>query len=345
MLSSQAFYYQIMRRNVISFGTIFKDIMLVKYNADNRTEIDRRIVPLIYMPKENYITRLNSNYTNDLPAKVEITLPSMSFEITNLVYDSTRKQQSGLQQFSRVSGTNSRVQTQYMGVPYNLGFELNIYIRNIDDGLQIIEQILPFFNPEYTLTMDFVDIMGITKNVPLIIDNVNMNDTWEGDGTAEERRLVWTLNFTMQTYFFGPVSNGGGLIKTATVNLHSFGATTGGVQADLSVLQLTTANTPRGNFAVGETVYQGPDLPDANAIGSVVSWNYKSGQLSLSLIQGTFTVNSNVHGAWSGGSVLVTTVPTTSILADIVVTPNPPSANIGDDFGYVTSITESPNTL
>lgn len=334
-----------MRRNVIAFGTIFKDIFLVKYNANNRAEIDRRIVPLSYAPKEDYVSRLYNNPTQELPSKVEITLPQMSFEITNIAYDPTRKQQSGLQNFARVTGTNSQVQTQYMGVPYNIDFSLHIYIRNIDDGLQIVEQIFPFFNPDYTLTMDFVDGMDITKNIPLVLNHVDMNNTWEGDAETEERRLVWTLTFTMQSYFFGPSNVGGGLIKTSTANIISFGTTTGGTQADQTVLNLTTANTPFANFTMGEIVYQGPSLPNANAIGEVISWNPSGGQLVISYTSGNFITGANVHGALSGGSVLVNVVPINTKLAEVVVTPNPPTANIGDDFGYATTITESPATL
>jgi hypothetical protein len=268
----------------------------------------------------------------------------MSFQIDKIRYDSTRKLQSGLLNFTRVTGTNSQVATQYMGVPYNIDFSLNIYIRNIDDGLQIIEQIVPFFTPDYTMTMDFVDVMGTTKDIPLVLNDIDMNNTFEGDATTETRHMVWTLTFTMQSYLFGPVNVGGGLIKTATANLISYSRGTGGSQADQSTLQLAVANTPLGHFMPGETVFQGRDLPDANAIGTVINWTQGSNaQLYISITSGNFIANANIHGALSGGSVNVLSVPPFTKLASIVVTPNPPTANIGDDFGFTTVIKETPN--
>ncbi len=275
--------------------------------------------------------------TPDLPASVEITLPAMSFEIDSLMYDSNRKLQSSLQNFS--PGTGSKpLQTQFNGVPYNLGFELNIYIRNIDDGLQIIEQILPFFTPDYTLSMSFIDTMNITRNVPIILDDVNMSTSYEGDASSEERRLVWTLKFTMQTYLFGPVSQSG-LIKTATANTYYYSL---GVN-DLAGVVLTTANTPFGNFTIGETVYQGNNLQTANAIATVANWNYSSGQLALTINQGNFIANANVIGVDSFASATVLNVPSQLQLVNDVEVVNPITANIGDDFGFLSYITEFPN--
>ena len=335
MLSNQHFYYQTVRRNVVTFGTLFKDITLVKYNADNRSEIDRRVVPLTYAGKENYLNRLLN--TPDLPATIEMVLPAMSFELTGLAYDPNRKLQSGLQNFAKVSGSNSSVYNQYVGTPWNLNFALNIYIRNIDDGLQIVEQILPYFNPDYTLTMSFIDEMSIVKNIPVILDTVQMDTQYEGAAEDTERRLVWTLNFTMQTYFYGPVYTGG-IIKQATANTFYFADNA----ADQSALVLTTANTPLGGFKLGEVVYQGTSLAQANAIGTVSNWNYKSGQLAVTITQGKFVANANVYGALSSGSVEILSVPKDLQLVKDVETIKPATANITDDFGFVTTITEFP---
>lgn len=335
MLSGQHFYYRTIRRCVTAFGTLFKDIILVKYtNTVNFSEIDRRVIGLSYGGKDNFLTRLLS--LPDLPSPVEIVLPTMSFEISSIQYDPTRKLQSQLQNFKKVSGSNSSVYNQYMGVPYNIGFNLEIYVRNVEDGLQIVEQILPYFNPDYTLTMDFVDGMDIKKNVPITLDSVNIDSQYQGDAKSEERILIWTLNFTVQTYFFGPTYTGG-IIKTATANTFFYADSSG------SAVVLNVANTPLGNFMMGETVYQGTSLPNANAVGEVANWNPSGGTLTLSNIQGKFTTNANVHGALSAGSVNVASVPADTKLASIVVTPNPTTANIGDDFGFTTVITEFPN--
>lgn len=317
---------------------MFKDITLVKYNADNRAEIDRRTVPLVYAGKDNYLTRLQS--TPILPHTVELTLPSMSFMINTLAYDPNRKLQSSLQDFNKAVGSNTAVNTQYVGVPYNLGFELNIYIRNIDDGLQIIEQILPFFTPDYTLTMSFIDEMNIVRNVPIVLDQVQMDTEFEGAATDTERRLVWTLTFTMQTYLFGPVSTGG-IITTATANTIYFST---GAQDEAGVI-LSIANTPFGNFSLGETVYQGTSLAQANAVGTVSNWNYVGGEMAITIRQGTFVANANVHGINNNGSVNVTSVPSELILVIDKETVTPANANINSDFGFITTITEFPNTV
>ena len=206
MLSAAPFYYQTIRKNVIAFGDIFKDIMLLKYNANNRVEIDRRIVPLVYMPKENYISRLNNTQDEDLPNKVEIVLPTMSFEITKIAYDPTRKLQSSLQNFNTISGTNSQIATQYVGVPYNINFSLYIYIRNIDDGLQIIEQILPFFTPDWTTTVDLIPEINEIKDIPIIMNTVHYEDNY--DSAFDKRRaIVWTLDLTLKGFLYGPVKS------------------------------------------------------------------------------------------------------------------------------------------
>jgi hypothetical protein len=336
MLGFDPFYFQTVRRNVVCFGNIFKDITLIKYNTTNRTEIDRRTVPLVYTGKENYLTRLAT--LPSLPAPVEMVLPSMSFIITSMMYDPSRKLQSNLQNFNQQNGSNSAVNTQYMGVPYNLGFELAIYIRNIDDGLQILEQILPFFNPDYTLTMTFVDDMNIVRNVPLLLNNTQIPTEFEGAANETERRLVWTLNFTMQTYLFGPISTGG-IIKTATANTIYFSQGAN----DQEALVLVTSNTPFGNFSLGEIVYQGNSLPTANAVGTVSNWNYQAGSLTVTITSGKFVPNQNVHGTNNNGSVDILSVPQQLILVKDVETFTPANANINSDFGFITTITEFPN--
>lgn len=338
MLSGQHFYYQTIRRNVASFGTIFKDITLVKYNKTTRAEISRVVIPIEYEGKENWVSRLYA--LPDLPAVIEKKLPAMSFNITSFEYDAARKLQSGLQNFNRISGTNSSIANQWMGVPYNLRFELSIYVRNMEDGLQIVEQILPYFTPDYTLTMDFVDGMGIVKNIPITLDQVSFSNEYQGDAKTEERIIIWTLNFNMQTYLFGPTYTGN-VIKQATANTFYYAES---ATANTPLI-LTTANTAFGNFQSGEIVYQGDNIPNAIAIGTVLNWNFGGSQLALINVTGDFDVGANVKGGVSAASVNVIAIPSDQLLSSIVVTPNPPTANLGDDFGFTTSISEWPDTV
>jgi hypothetical protein len=332
MLNFPPFYWQTTRKSVVSFGNIFKDITLVKYNASTRAEIERRIVPITYAGKENYLKRLLQ--APNLPVPVEIKLPQMSFELVSLAYDPTRKLQSNLLNYNQTAEGSA---SQYMGVPYNLSFDLYIYIRNIDDGLQIVEQIFPFFGPDFTLTMDFIDEMNITRNVPIILNNVQMPTEYEGDATDVERRLIWTLNFTMMTNFYGPVNAPGGPITETITNLIDLSTSPG------DQLVLDTANTSLGNFAPGEIVYQGVSLSQANAVGNVIYWNASGGQLTISLVSGTFVTNSNVYGTNFGSTVQVISIPNSVVYAKIIDTPVPNTANnIDDDFGFSTEIIEFP---
>ncbi len=335
MLSGINFYHRTIRRNVVAFGNMFRDIVVIKYdNSTNPpTEISRMTVPLQYGGKEDFYTRLQA--LPDLPAANEITLPRMSFSLESIVYDKSRQKQSQLQNMVvPTSGTPGSVSVQYIGVPYNLGFELSVYVRNIEDGTQIIEQILPYFNPDYNLTMNFVDEMNISRNVPIALQDIRYENLYEGDAKSTIRSVIWTLTFSMQTYFFGPVYSGG-LIKQATANMFYYATST----SDQS-LTLTTTNTPFGNYQYGEVVYQGTSLPNANALGRVLAWNPAGGQLVLNNIQGTFVANANIIGSLNAGSVEVLNVPANNQFVDITVTPIPANANGLSDFGFSTQITE-----
>ena len=332
MLGASNYYYQIVRKCTVGFGNIFKDIILVKYNANTRTELERRIVPLIYSAKENYIKRILQ--APNLPNPVEVKLPTMSFEMTGIQYDPNRKLQSSLINYNQISG-NPIVSSQYTGVPYNINFSLYIYIRNIDDGLQIIEQILPFFTPDYTLTLDLIEEMGITKSLPIVLNNVSVPTEYEGDATDTERRLVWSLDFTVQANFFGPITTGGGPITETIVNFKSLQET--------AQLDLTVANTALGNFAVGETVYQGTSLAQANAVGQVIAWNPAGNTLTVSLTSGTFVTSANVYGVNYGSSVQVTSIPNGIVYATVIDTPVPNNAGLYGDFGFTEQIIEFPD--
>ena len=295
-------------------------------------------VPLVYGGKEDYTLRLGS--LPDLPAAVDLNLPTIAFSLMGIEYDPQRKLQSQLQNFMKTTN-NTSVNHQYNGVPYNLKFELSFTVRNIEDGTQIVEQILPWFNPDYTLTMDFVDTMNIAKNVPIILDNVSWVNDYEGVAKDKLRNIVWTLNFTMQTYFFGPTYTGG-LIKTATANTFYYAAAAGDT---ISYLNLTLANSGLLSYKPGETVYQGSNLPLANAVGVVTNFVTSNTQaiLTISNVQGKFVPGINVHGALTAASWNITTVPADVKLVSVKETVTPPSANIGDDFGFTTTITEFPN--
>ena len=212
----QQFYHETIRNIVVAFGTLFNDIQLVR--KDNNGTITQTMkVPLAYGPREKFLVRLREDA--DLTKQVAITLPRIGFEIKNLAYDSTRKM-SRVQRFKKVKGANTKqLDTQYMPVPYNLEFELYILAKQSDDALQIVEQILPYFQPDYALTINDMSDMGISRDVPIVLNSIGYEDTYDGDFTTR-RALTYTLSFTTKFYLYGPVTSAK-VIKTVQVDQYT----------------------------------------------------------------------------------------------------------------------------
>ena len=212
----QQFYHETIRNIVIAFGTMFNDIQLVR--KDNSGTITQTMkVPLAYGPREKFLVRLREDA--DLTKQVAITLPRIGFEIKNLAYDSARKM-SRVQRFKKVKGANTKqLDTQYMPVPYNLEFELYIMAKQSDDALQIVEQILPYFQPDYALTINDMADMGITRDIPIVLNDISYEDSYDGDFTTR-RALIYTLSFTTKFYLYGPVTSAK-VIKTVQVDQYT----------------------------------------------------------------------------------------------------------------------------
>ena len=209
------FYHEILRKTVISFGTLFNDIH-IRHNDNTGKSISDMKVALAYGPMQKFLARIEQQ--PDLNRATQITLPRMSFEMTNISYDATRKS-SITQTFKASDGTNLR--KVFMPVPYNIGFELNILVKLNDDALQIVEQILPFFQPSFNLTVDLVSVIGEKRDISVVLDNISFQDDYEGD-FATRRALIYTLNFTAKTYLFGPVADTPeGLIKKVQLDYHT----------------------------------------------------------------------------------------------------------------------------
>ena len=209
------YYHEILRKTIISFGTIFNDIHIRHRDGAGKESSDMR-VPLAYGPMQKFLARLEQQ--PDLNRAVQITLPRMSFETTNIAYDATRK--GGITQTFKATDGN-KLRKVFMPVPYNIGFELNILVKLNDDALQIVEQILPYFQPSFNVTIDLVNVIGEKRDVPIVLDNISFQDDYEGD-FATRRALIYTLNFTAKTYLFGPVSDSSeGLIKKVQVDYHA----------------------------------------------------------------------------------------------------------------------------
>jgi hypothetical protein len=196
------FYHEILRKTIVSFGTLFNSISIQKIDSQGSVSSIMQ-VPLAYSSTQKFLARLEQS--PDLNKPVQITLPRMSFEFTGLFYDAQRKVTT-TQFFVAKDSSNNELRRAYMPAPYNMEFELNIYTKTNDDMLQIIEQILPYFQPHFTLTVDLVDKIGEKKDIPVILNSISMNDNYEGDFSTR-RALIYTLKFTAKTYLFGPISN------------------------------------------------------------------------------------------------------------------------------------------
>ena len=209
------YYHQIIRKTIISFGTLFNAIYIRHDDKDGDTYSEMK-VPLAYGPSQKFLARLEQQA--DLNKPVQITLPRMSFEMTNVTYDSTRK--TGVTQTFKVSD-GEKIKKVFMPVPYNIGFELNILTKINDDALQIVEQILPFFQPSFNLSVDLVSSIGEKRDIPIVLDSINFQDDYEGDFSTR-RALIYTLGFTAKTYLFGPVPDSSqGIIKKAQIDYHT----------------------------------------------------------------------------------------------------------------------------
>ena len=212
----QQFYHETVRKVVVAFGTMFNDIHLVRKDNDGNISQTMK-VPLAYGPRQKFLVRLREDA--DLTKQVAVTLPRIGFEITGLSYDPARKL-NRVQQFRKVKGTTTKqLDVQYMPVPYNVDFELYILSKQSDDALQIVEQILPYFQPDYTVTINDNTDMGIKRDVPVILNSVGYEDDYEGEFTAR-RSIIYTLAFTAKFYLYGPVTSSK-VIKTVQVDQYT----------------------------------------------------------------------------------------------------------------------------
>ena len=211
------YYHEIVRKTIISFGTLFNNIN-IKHKKSDGTILDDIKVGLSYGPQQKYLAKIQEQA--ELSKSVAITLPRMSFEMNNIQYDPARK--VGVTQTFKVNDTSDdKMKKVFMPVPYNIGFELNIFSKLNDDALQIIEQILPYFQPSFTLTVDLVSAIGEKRDIPVVLDNISFQDDYEGSFEVR-RALIYTLNFTAKTYLFGPIAQtSDGLIKKVIVDQYA----------------------------------------------------------------------------------------------------------------------------
>ena len=210
------YYHEIIRKTIISFGTLFNQIHLRHTDKDNNNISDMR-VPITYGPKQKFLARILQQ--PELNKATQISLPRMTFEMNSISYDPTRK--SSIVQTFRTTDAGDNIKKVFMPVPYNIGFELNILCKLNDDALQIIEQILPYFQPAFNVTVDLVESIGEKRDIPMVLDSITFKDDYEGDFSTR-RALIYTLTFTAKTYMFGPIAESSeGLIRKVQVDQYT----------------------------------------------------------------------------------------------------------------------------
>ena len=348
MLGNAHFYNRTIRKVVVGFGTLFNDIQLIRYTRDMATEVERFKVPLSYGAKEKYLTRLASD--PDLTKSIAISVPRISFDMVGMSYDSSRKGVTTNRNFS-LGTNNSSLKSQYGPIPYNFDFNLSVYVRNTEDGAQIMEQILPFFTPDFTVTMDFIPGMDQKYDMPITLNSVNTTTEYEGglnDGTT--RLILWDLDFTVKSYLWPAVKTPNGLIGALNTTTGRYGSANTNIYIETQNLdaQKVTVNYATGNnyYLTGETIRV--DRPDTDEItGKVVFFsNNSTGILVVEQLTQLLQANDIVVGDYTNASYNVTSVAVSPVKAIAIVTrPSPQNSDPDDEFGFSETITNWPNTL
>ena len=246
------FFHDTIRKYVILFGTLFNSIYINRTNSAGET-VQTMKVPLAYGPKEKFIVRNTQDPNLNKP--VQIQLPRMGFEIRDIKYSPNRKLQTVQKNFKVLTNEPNKLQYQYVPVPYDITFNLYVMTRFAEDGSRIVEQILPFFTPDWTSTVNLIPSMNIAMDIPIVLDNVTLNDSYEGK-IGEDRVIIWTLAFTLKGYIFGPIkkskvikfSNTEFYIPTTNTAAQGVGVTDPTLRVDIKP-GMTANGTPTSNAA------------------------------------------------------------------------------------------------
>jgi hypothetical protein len=328
----QPFRNDSIRKYVVLFGGLFNNLFCVKYDTLGN-EVTRSKVPIAFGPKEKWYERITQDPT--LTKSVMVTTPRLSFEMIGLSYDETRAQQTTLRHRGAAPITGVTTTSQYVATPYNFDFNLSLFVRNIEDGAQIIEQILPYFHPDFTISALLSPVVGITKDIPITLNSVNQNIEYEGAIENGPRLITWDLTFTLKGYVFGP---------TATAaQIYGTGANTGGIfinyfMTDPGSVQLVgVANTSNQKYIEGEVVR----VANTGIYGTVTY--YHGNTLTISGATGVIQIGQYIQGDSSGTRFKANSVSKSAVhVANTHIVQKPLSANQYSDFGYTTTTQEFP---
>ena len=338
------FGHNTLRKYVVYFGTLFNNIYLNRYNTDGLTLIQSSKVPLNYGPRDKFLARLDGN--TDLNRKIAIQLPRMTYEMTGLYYDAPRRMP--IMNYISVADAPRDKVSQYSPVPYNINFTLSILVKNVMDGTYIVEQILPYFGPTWQATLNLNPDLNLTYDVPITLDSVTQEDTYEGSFT-ERRAIIWTLNFTMKGWLFGPTSSTeSGIIRDININFNTnkFGSNT----QPSELLRITPGQDSNGN-----TISQPPKLysygitaansafyvtEKLESISNTNNYAYirtaNSSYITAYDVGGTLIVGSRVRGSVTGLSANITSISTDPVTAQL---PNDVDESL--NWGFIVDLNEN----
>jgi len=330
MLGNANFYNRTIRKIVVAFGTVFNDIYVVRYTKDGVTAKETIKVPLNWGAKEKYITRLTSDPT--LTKSIATTLPRISFDMTGLSYDSSRKLPTTVRNFSANSANTAKA--QYVPVPYNFDFSLSIYVRNTEDGTQILEQILPFFTPDFSVTVDFIPSMEPKYDMPIILNSVSNEVDYEGE-MMTTRMIIWNLEFTAKGHIWPPIKTGK-IITVANTNI--FFEPNNLIEQQVFV---DFANGV-GRFSDSESIR----VTDKDVYGKVTYFsNVSNGILVVNSLNDYLQVGDVVRGDLSGATFTIKTAEKSPLAITTITTrPKPVTAEPDDEFGFSETRTDGPAT-
>lgn len=348
---AQTFGHGTLRKYVIYFGTLFNNINVRRFDQQG-TLVQTMKVPLNYGPREKYLARLEGN--RDGVREIAIQLPRMSFEMTGLYYDPSRKLNALNRIAAPLPGMSGETQWQYQPVPYNIDFTLSIMTKNVEDGTYIVEQILPYFNPVWTATLNINPELNQRYDVPITLDNITNEDTYEGN-FENRRAIIWTLTFTMKAYFFGPTfSSIGQIIRDIDINfrtppigvsIDTANTTNTDTLINYNIVPSQTEDGDPLSYVEQNRLYTfaiepGGDVFEPTTVIGDIEGNKiyvassNTSSITARRIDGDITPGELFIDGVTGGSVVISSInvePEDSISSSLI------AAN--SDFGFITDIT------
>jgi len=325
------FYNEIMRKTIIAFGSLFNGITINHTNSDDSV-VSTTKVPLAYGPTQKFLARLEQ--VPDLNKPVQITLPRMSFELNGINYDPSRKTTTTQTFLKGLKSDKKSLTKTYLPVPYNLEFELSIFTKLNDDMLQIVEQILPYFQPAYTVSVDLVETIGEKRDIPVVLNSITTSDDYESDFSTR-RALIYTMRFTAKTYIFGPTDT---TISKDVIKKVSVGYVSGTKTAS-PTREVTYSVVPRAVKSYDGTAITNlaENITDSIAIVNVNDASSISAETYIYIDQEEMYVESK-----SGNSLTVrrgqdNTTAVEHVLGaavEVINSADDDAIEFGDDFGF-----------